>query len=160
MYDSPLHNPFNTAWHVVERKPNMEAGHQSEESSPLPGVLIIDDDEHVRMLLRSVLTRSGWAVWTAADGVQALSIYKQNESNIQVVLMDFHMPGLDGLETLHFLRRISPDIVCCFMSGMIPDETRAAIAREPNAYLLAKPFPINKLSGHLNDLLAKSPQRS
>lgn len=152
---SPV-NPLS--WSKVHRKTALNTSAKPETAETGPGVLIIDDDEHVRMLLRSVLKRGGWSVWTAADGVQAVSTFKQREQQIKIVLLDFHMPGLDGLETLHFLRQLEPRLICCFMSGLIDEETRVKISCTPNTHLLAKPFLIDKLSKYLYDLLANPSQ--
>src|SRR6266511_1810436 len=73
-----------------------------------PGVLVVDDDALLRTLLYEVLRQEGFAVWTAANGFEALTLYDLQRGAIDLVLLDVNMPGRDGPETLAALRRRGP----------------------------------------------------
>jgi DNA-binding response OmpR family regulator len=70
-------------------------------------VLIIDDEEHVRQMMRLALETSGYEVGEAPDGSEGLKIYDDG-SGWNAVVLDQRMPGLDGLETLRRLRGVNP----------------------------------------------------
>src|SRR5262245_34022324 len=83
----------------------------------IPGILIADDEELLRTMLQVVLRRQGFNVWMAADGVEAEQLYRKHAHEIDLVLLDVRMPILDGPGTLAALRRQTPGVRCCFMSG-------------------------------------------
>jgi len=70
-------------------------------------VLIIDDEQHVRQMMRLALETSGYKVGEAADGPAGLDLYADG-SDWNVVVLDQRMPGMDGLETLTRLRSANP----------------------------------------------------
>ncbi len=111
----------------------------------LPGILVVDDDIGMRALLSSVLWGQGYAVWLAADGKQALELYRQLEGNIDLVLLDGDMPGMDGRETLAQLQMLRPDIPCCFMTvdcwSCIVDE----LLQQGVMEVIPKPFRLREL---------------
>lgn len=87
----------------------------TRSSDPI-GVLVVDDDGHVRNFLGLCLRLHGFSVWTA-EGEEALAIYRRHASAITLVLLDVHMPGLDGPHLLRALKELDPHVRCCFMSG-------------------------------------------
>jgi len=70
-------------------------------------VLIIDDETHVRQMMRLALETSGYEVGEAQDGSEGLKLYS-NGSDWNAVVLDQRMPGMDGLETLRRLRAANP----------------------------------------------------
>lgn len=73
-------------------------------------VLIVDDEPTVRLVVRNLLERSGLTVWEAASGAEAVRECETHGEQIGVVVSDFSMPGMDGLETLAALRELNPDV--------------------------------------------------
>src|SRR5262245_165045 len=65
-----------------------------------PGVLVVDDDQAVLTLLNIVLRQKGLAVWLTSNGHDALRVYQGHRNDIDLVLLDVHMPGLDGPQTV------------------------------------------------------------
>ena len=68
-------------------------------------ILVVDDEEYVRKLLQRILEEAGYDVVTAASGREALD--KLSLSNVNLVLLDIKMPGLDGFQTLDLIREQS-----------------------------------------------------
>jgi len=114
-----------------------------------PGVLVADDDPLVRTLVRLVLERDGFDVWLAANGREALRVYRAYRDRIAVVLLDVHMPVLDGPATLDALCRLHPEVLVCFMSGDTGDYQPHELLRRGAARVFAKPFHIPQLANHL-----------
>ncbi len=69
------------------------------------GILVIDDEEHIRKLLQRVLEEAGYGTVTAATGREALD--KLSLGNVSLVLLDIRMPELDGFQTLDLIREQS-----------------------------------------------------
>ncbi len=80
-------------------------------------ILIIDDEEGVRISLQKLLTRGGYEVLLAERGATGIEVVRMFPEDIDVVISDFKMPGMDGLETLAEIARINPDIVRIILTG-------------------------------------------
>ena len=123
-----------------------------------PGVLVAVDDPALRQLLECGLTLHGFAVWTAANGSAAINLFCQQDDAINLALLNLHMPGLDGPETLLALRVLRPDLPCCFMSGGTGKYNEQDLLEMGAARLLRKPFSISELAGVLHQM-AGYPER-
>ena len=101
-------------------------------------ILIVDDEETVRMLFRRVLQAAGYDVATAADGKEALAVIA--DSDIDVVLLDINMPGLSGIDVLGKISTDWPN-VCAIMVTAVADVQTAVAAMKLGAYeYITKPF--------------------
>lgn len=81
----------------------------------MPRVLVIDDDEQIRSLLRAILEREGYEVETAADGAQGLNFFRKDPADL--VITDILMPEKEGLETIRELCDEFPDVKIIAISG-------------------------------------------
>ena len=81
----------------------------------MPSVLIVDDEEAIRRLIRSTLEQAGYHVREAADGKAGLSHYRQSPADL--VIMDILMPDQDGLESILTLRREFPEARIMAITG-------------------------------------------
>jgi two-component system, cell cycle sensor histidine kinase and response regulator CckA len=84
-------------------------------------VLVVEDEEGVRRLLRHVLESRGYQVLEAADGEQALRVYRETDGRVQLVLTDMIMPRMGGRELALRLTEMVPDLKIVFMSGYTDD---------------------------------------
>ncbi|MCI0740476.1 MAG: response regulator [Gemmataceae bacterium] len=119
------------------------------------GILVVDDDASVRGMLSIVLKQQGFAVWLAADGQEALALYKLHRLVIDVVLMDVRMPRLDGPRTLTALQQLNPRICCRFMSGDLGNYTEWKLSSLSSAAVIRKPFPLPEVAQMLWELAQK-----
>ncbi len=81
----------------------------------LDRILLVDDEEGIRKILGITLADSGYQVWTAQDGEEALSMFRQTQPHI--VLTDIKMPGMDGIELLRKIKEESPDTEVIMITG-------------------------------------------
>jgi CheY-like chemotaxis protein len=109
--------------------------HDSDAPRELPAVLLIDDDLVSREVMATVLTMSGYLVYTAADGAAALELLAAGECVPGVILMDAQMPGLSGAALIAQLRTRSRAGIFAISASQPPDEVTAAA----DGFLL-KPF--------------------
>lgn len=70
----------------------------------MPRAMVVDDSRAMRMLLTRTLTESGFEVVQAADGQQGLDALQQQGDSLSLVLVDWNMPGMDGLEFVRNVR--------------------------------------------------------
>jgi two-component system chemotaxis response regulator CheY len=102
--------------------------------------LVVDDSRVVRKVARRILEDLGFAVAEAGDGVEALAWVRKAPPD--VILLDWHMPGMDGLEFLRQLRREpegqAPKVVFCSVENDL-DRIREALACGADEYIM-KPF--------------------
>jgi DNA-binding response OmpR family regulator len=130
------------------------------DAEPGPGILVIDDEQMLLDLLRLILQRKGFRVWTALDGPAALELYRQQKDAISVVLLDVCMTPMDGPQTLAELRRIDSTVLVCFMSGFTGNYSPEELVSLGAAFFFEKPFQIRPLAEQLWQLALEEKRRS
>jgi nitrogen-specific signal transduction histidine kinase/DNA-binding NarL/FixJ family response regulator len=108
-------------------------------------ILLVDDEEFLRQLGETVLTRKGYTVVTAADGREALDIFVREAARFDLVLLDVIMPRLSGKEVLCQIRRIAPESKVVLTSGMAGAKQVRELEGLGAAHVLTKPYPIDEL---------------
>ena len=103
-------------------------------------VLVVDDEQMVRILAKRVLEKFGFQVMSAEDGRQAIEIFRPHAPEFVAVLLDVTMPVLGGAETLHELRRLRPDLRVILSSGYDEHQATARIAHQEVVGFLPKPY--------------------
>jgi CheY-like chemotaxis protein len=120
-----------------------------------PRILLVDDNDAIRTVLRRLLARSGFDVVEARNGVEALAAHRAQPADI--VVTDLIMPEKEGLETILELRRMQPRLRIIAMSGggrvRAQDYLKLAAALGASR-TLAKPFSEAELLKAIQDLLA------
>jgi CheY-like chemotaxis protein len=117
------------------------------------GVLVVDDEPMVRHLARSVLERKGYRVLTAVDGLEALRIYGAQAPVIDLVLLDYTMPGMTGLQVFHKLREINPAVRVIFSSGHTMDSDSEVLLAAGGRAFVAKPYRVDDLVRRVRQVL-------
>jgi CheY-like chemotaxis protein len=126
------------------------------EGSALPrGVLVVDDDASIRLLLDAVLRQGGFAVWTAGDGEEALQLFERHRQAIGLVLLDVRMPILDGPQTVAILRQWEPTLTFCFMSGESGDYSPQQLLAQGAAGIFEKPFCVFEVQEKIEQLFKR-----
>jgi CheY-like chemotaxis protein len=121
-------------------------------------ILLIEDDDNIRSLLRMSLEGLGYEVTEACDGKQGLASYRTNPADL--VLTDLVMPEKEGLETIQELRKIHPQAKIIAMSGGSRSNAgeNLKMARLLGAAaLIGKPFELSKLAETIAGVLGERP---
>jgi CheY-like chemotaxis protein len=121
-------------------------------------ILLVDDDDAVRDILRKALQAAGHEVEEASNGALALAAYRRRPSD--VVITDLVMPEKDGLEAIIELRRLDPAVKIIAMSGggrtLGPPQLYLESARTFGALdILSKPFTVSALLKAVSEVLAR-----
>jgi len=118
-------------------------------------ILIIDDDEQIRILLRQVMEWAGHEVIEAADGREGM--HQQRKQEADLVITDLIMPEQEGLETITLLKREYPliKIIAISGGGRIGPDAYLPAAQELGAdRVFSKPFDVRELATTVKELLA------
>jgi two-component system cell cycle sensor histidine kinase/response regulator CckA len=107
-------------------------------------VLLVEDEPMVRAVAERALTRHGYRVITADNGEEALDVISKGEE-IDLLVSDVVMPGMDGPAMVEEARKQRPDLKVLFMSGYAEEQLRDSIG-VGNAHFLPKPFSVQELA--------------
>ena len=116
-------------------------------------ILLVDDEESVRVMGTRMLERLGFGVLIAVDGREALDIYRERREEIALVLLDLTMPDLDGEEAFRELRRTDPQVCVVMSSGHTESEIAPRFAGKRLSGFLQKPYTLDALSQCLRGAL-------
>lgn len=109
-------------------------------------ILVVDDEELVRVVIADILKALGHEVILCKDGNEAVRIFEQNWERIDLVILDLMMPQVTGGETFVALRRINPQANILLASGFSVDGQAQALLDAGAMDFLQKPFTVSKLS--------------
>ncbi len=117
---------------------------------PMPGggretVLLVDDEEYVRDLGKRILERSGYTVLTAANGKEALELYKRERTRISLVILDLIMPEMGGMQCLEELLKIAPKARVLIASGFAANGHSKEVMETGARGFVAKPYNVRQM---------------
>jgi len=118
-------------------------------------ILIVDDEEGVRISLQKVLERDGYEVLLAERGADGIDLVRKFPEDIEVVISDFKMPGLDGLETLMEIGRINPDIIRVILTGYATLDRAIETVNQGIDGFLTKPFENKEIRAKIREFVTK-----
>ncbi|UCH10134.1 MAG: response regulator [Fidelibacterota bacterium] len=121
-------------------------------------ILVVDDEESIRLLTKEILESFNYRVLTANNGAEALVLYSANQADIRVVMTDMLMPEMDGPATIRAIRELDPDIPIIATSGLATDEPILADGVEMNVQAsIAKPYSAPTLLQTVSRVLKGEP---
>jgi signal transduction histidine kinase len=118
-------------------------------------VLLVDDEELVRIGTAEMLIDLGYSVIQAGSGVEALAALRRREVDIDLLVSDYLMPGMNGADVVHEARRLRPDLPTLLMTGYT-NLVQGAAAELPR---LAKPFRQAELAARIAELMESAGSR-
>jgi two-component system cell cycle sensor histidine kinase/response regulator CckA len=138
-------------------------GTSAETAAPSRGagiILLVEDEEMLRTLARSILEQSGYTVLEACDGMEAVDIAREHKGPIHLLLTDMVMPGMNGRAVAERVSRLHPDIAVVYMSGYTGFSAEEAASLD--AAIISKPFTRDTLLQKLSEAmeLEKKPNRA
>jgi PAS domain S-box-containing protein len=148
---------FNIFLPVLRKERKIINGQLKTSKSKLK-ILVVDDEEFLRILLADLLGELGHEVIQAGNGVEALKIYKNMKDEIDLVILDIIMPFMDGFDVFKELKQIKSDVKVIFTSGFSADEKMMInlTAVEPNVRYIQKPYQLNEIETAIKSLFGSS----
>jgi PAS domain S-box-containing protein len=116
-------------------------------------VLVVDDEELVRNMVLSRLEVLGYDTISAVDGAEGVHLFRERLNEIDLVLLDFAMPRMNGVEAFGELRRMRPDVKVILSSGYTEDAVSKSFPGPKPAGFLSKPYKLEALKAELDRLL-------
>lgn len=135
--------------YVVAPSPVKRIGHET--------VLLVEDESAVRTLIARVLERDGYTILSAACGAEALALAQRSETQIDLLLTDLVMPGMNGRELFQRLACRRPELRVLFCSGYTPDDVVQHQILERDWPFLGKPFSANEIREKVAEVLESEP---
>jgi len=129
-----------------------------EKAADLSGsatVLLVEDEDAVRMGGVRALQSRGYTVHEAASGVEALEVLEELNGQVDIVVSDVVMPEMDGPTLLRELRKTHPDIKFIFVSGYAEDAFARNLPADAKFGFLPKPFSLKQLATAVKEMLEK-----
>jgi len=107
-----------------------------------PSILLVDDEDSIRRLMKAVLADTGFRILTACSSDEALGLLEVQGESIRLVVTDIQMPpGMDGLSLAEAVRRRRPELPVLFISGYSQFYSRLSeLLEEGHTWFLQKPF--------------------
>ncbi len=119
-----------------------------------PSILLVDDEDGVRLVVSRVLKSKGFKVTECANAEQALSVLS-SRSDFDLLLTDMIMPGMDGETLIKKAREAYPNMKSLLMSGYSEDMARHGSSENKDLEFLVKPFELNQLLDKVKEVLQK-----
>ncbi len=118
-------------------------------------ILVVDDEEVIRTMVKDFLSDKGYEIILASNGSEALEKFRQNEGEVDLVLLDMVLPERSGMEVLEDLRQINPRVKAILTSGYNQSITENNLDIDITSFL-QKPFRITTLIQKIKELMSTS----
>lgn len=120
-------------------------------------ILVADDDDVIRSLIRTLLEKAGYSVVEAVDGSEAVNKFRDHREEIDLLLLDVRMPVKDGKQAYEEIRQIRPDVKVLFISGYGSDVLEKYGVGGKDFEVVSKPFAPADLIFRIKHSLENSP---
>jgi two-component system cell cycle response regulator CpdR len=120
----------------------------------MPRVLIVDDEDSMRVLVARAIAMDGHDIATAQDGAEALEILSSEQGAFDLLLTDIQMPVMDGIALALAAARDFPDLTILLMTGFADQRERASGLHAIAHDVIAKPFSVADIRTAVADALA------
>ena len=128
-----------------------------EEPNAVPGgtetILVAEDEKIVRDLAVRILTDAGYSILAAADGEEAIRVFRENADTISLALLDLVMPKMTGRMVYQGIKALRPDVKVVFCSGYDPDTNCGGFVAKERLQLVKKPFDSGELLNIIRETL-------
>ncbi|GEM_PF-2344782 len=116
-------------------------------------ILVIDDEPHIRTILKALLTKLGYEVLLASEGREAIEIVKSKHGQIDLILLDVVMPGMSGLDVFEAIKTLQPNSKVIISTGYAKEETVSDMIRNGAEALVRKPYRAATISRAIRQVL-------
>ena len=115
-------------------------------------ILLVDDEEIIIDVTGLMLKQLGFEIYIAHNGSEAIDLYQEHQSCIDLVILDMVMPGMDGGDTYDRLKAMNPEVRVILSSGYSFDDEASAILDRGCNDFIQKPFDLQSLSQKIQNV--------
>jgi len=119
-------------------------------------ILIVDDEEAIRITLKQILEDNGHKIYLAENGKTAVDLYKKKHKEINCVILDMIMPEMNGIDALKEIRKVDINCNIIIASGFINEENQKKLEKVSISGILQKPFKKSELLSILKNIFEKN----
>lgn len=141
---------------VKQSQMDRQRGMREQEEAEKKGILIIDDEEIVRMLFANVLTEQGYDVFEAGNAYEGIELYKRHQDKIELVIMDMIMPGMGGRHAFEKLMEFDSNVNIIVTTGFSNDEDVHYVMENGAVDLFKKPVSIERIKNRVGQFFSKA----
>ncbi|MHC4886607.1 MAG: response regulator [Planctomycetota bacterium] len=123
-------------------------------------ILVVDDEEMIRIAAQHILQQLGYEVLLATDGEEGIEVFRREQERIDLVLLDMIMPKMNGRDCFTTLRKIDPGVRILIASGFSREDDLEELSQQERAKFIRKPFRSATLSQAVAEALRVPSQRS
>ncbi len=138
-----------------------EAPFKVKQQPPTEGtMLFVDDEPMIRKVGKKMLESLGYAVLLAANGKEAVEVFRKHRTEIRCIILDLTMPEMDGYEAFSRIRSIEPEVKIVLSSGYNTEElTQRFAGKNPTAFI-QKPYMLDELAEKLEEVFEEEDENS
>jgi CheY-like chemotaxis protein len=118
-------------------------------------ILLVDDEEYIRVTGSQMLEELGYSVRCASNGKEAVDLFRGHKDSIDLVILDVIMPEMSGIEAFHQLKRINENCPVILCSGFTRDEDLVDLKNAGLFGIIRKPFDLSVLKREIDMALYK-----
>lgn len=144
---------FNVYFPAIQGEPEKNGPHRiATTGGGHETILVADDEQDVLSMCHAILSRAGYKVLTAANGIEALEIYRKHTDDISLVILDKMMPVMGGVTCLQQLLKINPDVSVIMATGLLSEQPDDVL-KTGSVGLLEKPYSVQSLLNAVRNTL-------
>jgi len=133
---------------VEEYSPDLAAGRGS--------VLVVEDNPQVQGMMIRALEESGYRVYSAKNGVDAITLYKKHGKDIDLVVLDMIMPQMGGRECFYRLKKLNPGVKVLIITGFTTDGSLEDFLEEGARDIMTKPFELHAFTENVQRIIREA----
>jgi len=126
------------------------------ESGRKPGILLVEDETEIRILLAEVFRIEDYEIFQAADGREALTVFEANKEKIDMLITDLGLPHIGGIDVIKHLREAKQDLLIIGSSGYGRADIREEVIEAGGDEFMPKPYVTKLLIEQVRNMLEQS----
>ena len=148
--------PATTSNISTKKTPTFSIPEQHPSLPKKPAVLVVDDEEDVRVACALIFQEMGLEALVASDGKVGIQVFQQYQNDIMAVLLDLTMPNMDGQDFFHHIRGLDSTIPVILSSGYSEEEAMKRFHHTGIAAFIQKPYQVEVLVAKIQEIRQKS----
>ena len=120
-------------------------------------LLVVDDEDALRLMLTTALTRKGYQITPAASGLEAIELIADMAKHFDLAVLDMNMPGANGLKVLKAIRLCRPQLKVLVVSGYVTADVRTSFEALGQRDIMQKPYALADIGQRIRSLLDVAP---
>jgi CheY-like chemotaxis protein len=147
--------PATTPNFSTKKAPTFSIPEQHSSLQRKPVVLVVDDEEDVRVACSMIFQEMGLETLVASDGKVGVEVFQQHQKDIMVVLLDLTMPNMDGQQFFERIQSLNPTVPVILSSGYSEEEAMKRFHNSGIATFIQKPYQVEVLIAKIQEIRQK-----